>query len=381
MTRSHVFRIAGLALLLMAANATAGTKVLDKTTSGTPTIQSMETIRFGPGGVLFIGDGKGAQVIAVEVPGEEGKAGFKEAIEKIDKQIADKLGAPVKGIEVVDLAVHPVSHIAFVLVRKQADRKTLLLTIDGSGKIGEFSLENVKYARVSLPLPNMSDLTTLTDLAWAGDRLLVAGLAKEKFASKIFSIPGPISHDAKASVFSTETYHVAHRRWETGAPMTVLMPYEEGGKKYLTGSFACTPVVKYPLDDLKPGDKVKGISMIEMGNGNRPRKMFSYEKDGKSYVLMNTFRMDFAHRSKPVGPSPYWTVRFERDLLNGSDEGKVNEKAQWRIDKDFKPLTDRIKVVEPFHGVIRMDRLGDDRALTFKEDGKGGLTLVALALP
>ena len=28
---------------------------------------------------------------------------------------------------------------------------------------------------------------------------------------------------------SAETYHVAHGRWETKAPMSVLIPFKEGG--------------------------------------------------------------------------------------------------------------------------------------------------------
>jgi hypothetical protein len=380
MTHAHAFRLAGLALLLGAAGALAdkpnpGNKpVLDKTTTGTPNVKSIDVIRFGPGGVLFIGDGRGGQVLAVAVGGKEAKAGFKESISGIDKKLAGKLGG--ESIDIVDLAVNPVTHIAFVAVRHQG--KPVILTIDGDGKIDEFTLEGAKYAQVALPAEDKAPITRVTDVAWAGDRLLVAGLANEKFASKIFTVPGPLSHEAKASVYSTETFHVAHNRWETNAPMTVLMPYEEDGKKYVAGSFACTPVVKYPLEDLKPGDKVKGVSMIEMGNGNRPMNMFSYEKGGKNYVLMNTQRMQRFHDTKPVGPSPYWTVCFDRELLVGRE--KINEKALWRVDRDLNPKTDRIRVVEDFHGVMHMDRLDAGRALTLKKD-KDGMTLAPLALP
>ncbi len=373
----HTFRLAGLVLLFLAGSALADKSILDKTVSGTPAVQSIDVIRFGPGGVLFIGDGRGSQVFAVETGDTATEAGFKEPIERIDTKLAGKIGTPVKGVEIVDIAVHPVSHMAYIALRKQSERKSLILTIDGAGKIGEFSLENVKYVRLALPAGDKAPMTRITDLAWAGDRLLVAGLANEQFASKLLSIPGPLTHEAKASIYSTETYHVAHHQWETKAPMTVLMPFEEEGKKYVAGSFACTPVVKYPLDEIKAGDKVKGVSMIELGSGNRPLNMFSYEKGGKAYVLMNTFR--FQHARKPVGPSPYWTVCFERELLAGKE--KVNEKAQWRIDHKDKPLTDRIRVVEAYHGVAHMSKLDDSRVLTLKQDGKDGLTLVALPLP
>jgi hypothetical protein len=186
-----------------------------------------------------------------------------------------------------------------------------------------------------------------------------------------------VEHDAKASIFSTETYHVAHGKWETRAPMSSLMALEENGKTYVVGAFACTPIVKYPVDDLQPGSKVKGSSVVELGNGNRPLNMFMYEKNGKGYVLINTDRMH--HARKPFGPSKYWTARIERELI--SENEKINEKALRRVDNSYKELTDRIKLIEEYHGVVHMDRLDKERALVVKEDGKGGLTLTPLALP
>ena len=116
--------------------------------------------------------------------------------------------------------------------------------------------------------------------------------------------------------------------------------------------------------------------MIELGSGNRPLDMFVYEKDGKPFVLANTFR--FHHSRKPFGPSPYWTVKFEQGLLSGSEE--INEKAVRRLKSGYKPGTDRIEMVEDYHGVTQMDRLGKDHALALRE-GKNGLDLVALPLP
>src|SRR5438128_2667401 len=119
MIRTHASRLAGLALLLAAVSVHADTtKVLDKTTTGTPAIEKIDVIRFGPGGVLFIGDGTAGQVVAVAVDGNDAKAGFKDSIERIDTKLAAGVGAPAKGVEVVDLAVHPVSKIAYVAVRK-----------------------------------------------------------------------------------------------------------------------------------------------------------------------------------------------------------------------------------------------------------------------
>jgi hypothetical protein len=366
------------ALVFVAGTAPAADSPLFKTTaSGTPKIVSIDAIRFAPHGVLLIGDGRGAQVIAVQTGDTIAGPVQKEAIDKIDEKLAGKLGTTAKGIKITDLAVNPASGKAYVAVLKQEGKVPVVLTVDGDGKIGEFSLEKVTYARIALPGGEKSPITKITDLAFAGDRILVAGQASEEFACKMLTIPVPLEHDAKGTIYSTETFHVSHNAWETRAPMSSILPFEDGGKRYLIGSFACTPVVKYPLDELQPNAKVKGISVIELGSGNRPLRMFTYEKDGKNYVLMNTFR--FHHKQKPFGPSPYWTVRFERDLLAEND--KVNQKAVRRIDGKYEPVTDRIKQIEDFNGVELMDKLGKDKALTLREDGKGGYRLAPVALP
>jgi len=159
--------------------------------------------------------------------------------------------------------------------------------------------------------------------------------------------------------------------------MTCLMPFKDDGKDYVVGAFACTPVVKYPLTQVEPNAKVKGESILELGSGNQPRTMFTYQKDGKSYVLMNTFR--FHHKTKPFGWSPYWTVRIDLGVL--SEKEKINDKALLRLNSMSKPATEQVKFVDEYLGVIHLDQLDKDRALVVKEEEKGGLTLAVLMLP
>jgi hypothetical protein len=366
-----------LALGLGALSATARAETVFKSTqSGDPKIQSIDVIRFGPQGLLLIGDGKGSQVVAVDTGDTTLKTWSAPAIEHIDEQLAGRLGVTAKALEIANLAVNPASGRAYFDVRRQGDPRAVILTVDGTGKVGEFTLDDVKHVRVALPRGEKAAPHKITDLAFAGDRILAAAQANEEFACKVYSIPCPLDPEAKATAFSTETYHVSHRRWETKAPMSTLIPWEEGGKKYVVGTFACTPVVKYPLEDLKPDAKVKGTSVVELGMGTRPKNMFIYEKDGKSYVLLNTERI--FPKPKADGPSPFFTVRMDLGLL-GENE-KVNQQALLRLNSEGKPATDRIQVVEDYRGVIHLDRLDKDRALVVRQDGKG-LTLTALALP
>src|SRR5262249_6105909 len=158
-----------------------------------------------------------------------------------------------------------------------------------------------------LPAGDEGSVSSVTDVAWAGDRILATGKAGKQFQNKIYTIAAPLDKDAKANVYSAKTFHVAHNRWETDAPIKTLLPYEFDKKKYVVGAFTCTPLVKYPIDDLKSGDKVQGVSVIELGNGNHPRDMFTYEKDGKAYILLCAERAF----GKPFGKTKYWTCRVD----------------------------------------------------------------------
>ncbi|MFM8271531.1 MAG: hypothetical protein ACKODX_04270 [Gemmata sp.] len=372
-------RVTTLALVALVALASTGSgaEVVKNAAAGAPKIKSIDAIKFAPDGVLLVGDGPGAQLVAIETGDTKAKPWKADAkTAKIDEKLAARLGAPAKGIEIRGMAVNPVSHTAYFVVRKLDDKKTLILTVDGGGEVGEFAMESVRHVVIPLPKGDTAPVTRVTDLAWMGDRVLVGAVASEEFASKVCSIPAPLDPTAGARAFSTETYHVSHRKWETRAPMTSLVPFEAEGKKYVVGAFACTPVVRYPLDDVKAGAKVKGESVIELGSGNQPRTMIAYEKGGKSYVLMNTFR--FHHKNKPFGWSPYVTFRMESGLFGESD--KLNEKALLRLTGD-KPATDRIKMVEEFEGTVHLDKLDKERALVVKEEKEGGLTLAVLPLP
>jgi len=225
-----------------------------------------------------------------------------------------------------------------------------------------------------VPLPKGT--TDVTDVAWTKDRILVGGLSNEKFKAKVFSIPTPLDPANKATGFSTETYHVAHGKWETHAPMTTLIPYESKGKKYVVGAFMCTPLVRYSLDDVKEDAKVKGETVIELGNGNKPVGMFAYTKGDKSYLLVNNLR----RFGKAFGPSQYWVARVDMSIFDEKD--KVNEKAPWRIDrKTLKPINDSVKMIDEYAGAVLLDKLNDKQAVVIKEDGNKGLTLAALDLP
>lgn len=359
-------------LTIVTANlAAAETRVIAKGVEGNPGLKNIDAMSFAPGGVLLVGDG--SRIIAIETSGTQQKP-FSGTIREVAKEIADRIGTKAGGIEILDFAVNPETRAVFVAVRKQDDRSNIIVIVDESKELQEFPLDKVHHA-TTLLTAGAAKISKITDVAWADGQIVAAGRSNESFASKIFSIQTPLKHEASTGSFSAETYHVSHRRWETKAPMSVLIPFKEDDATYVVGAFSCTPVVKYPIDALKPGAKVKGTSVLELGSGNRPIDMFTYQKDGKPYVLANTFR--FHHERSPFGPSPYWTVKFEQGILSASED--VDETALRRL-KGKTPTTDRVQMIEAYHGVMQMDKLDDRHAVVLRQT-KNGVDLETLPLP
>jgi len=75
--------------------------------------------------------------------------------------------------------------------------------------------------------------------------------------------------------------------------MYAFVPYTVNNQPFIIGAYTCTPLVKFPVADLKPnsGSKYRGQTIAELGAGNRPIDMIVYKKGGKDFILMaNTSR-------------------------------------------------------------------------------------------
>src|SRR5262245_30707831 len=131
-----------LALALTTATAQAQTNPLKNPEQGTPAIQSIEAISFAPDGVLLIGDGKGKQIVAVQTGDTKTVKWTKTEVANIQDELAARLGAMGKDIQILKLAVNPASQTAYFAVRMLSSKKDLVLCLDGNGKVKEFALEN-----------------------------------------------------------------------------------------------------------------------------------------------------------------------------------------------------------------------------------------------
>ena len=62
--------------------------------------------------------------------------------------------------------------------------------------------------------------------------------------------------------------------------MYTFVPYQVQNTPHLIAGYLCTPLVKFPVASLKPGEKIMGTTIAELGAGNRPIDMVLYNKGG-----------------------------------------------------------------------------------------------------
>jgi len=342
--------------------------------TGNPEFKSIGRMSFGPQGLLVVADTGSASIVVIDTGDRGPMRKLKNRVDDVDVKVAQSLGAKPGGADIIDMAVNSLSGKIYLSVKRKSDNQSVLLTINADGKIENFDLSKAKFVKVTLPGGKKSTVRNITGVDFASDRILAAGQCNEEFANKLYSIPYPLEHGSSANIYSAETYHVAHRRWETRAPIQSFVPVEEDGQNYIVGAFACTPIAKFPIGDLKSGSKVTGISVVELGSGNRPLDMISYEKDGKKWLVTNTFR--FHWKKNMYGPSKWWGVRVSMDYLSAKN---TNEDATRRdVKKEKGP--DGIEIVDALSGAVHIDKLSNEEIVVLRDDD-GRLDLELARLP
>jgi hypothetical protein len=237
----------------------------------------------------------------------------------------------------------------------------VIIRIDSTGKLGEFPLKDVMYSQATIPnapTEGRAKQEVTTDLQFTGGQVIVAGLSNEEFASKLRVLAFPFKKVEGGT--SVEIWHGAHGAFETRSPVRTFAVFDVGGQPNVLAAYTCTPLVKFPLSDLKPGNKVKGTTIAELGNRNRPLDMIVYQKDGKDYLLM---------------------ANSARGVMK-VDVGKIDE---------TNGVTEHIKgggtaglpyeTIKELKGVDQLDKLDKDHALLLVRSDSGALDLKSVQLP
>jgi hypothetical protein len=342
----------------MASGAPAG---LDQT--GKPDLKSVGALAFGPKGVLFVGDPQGAQIFAIDVgtaPSNPIGPNFK--LEGADAKIAALLGTKADDISIKDVAVEPGTNIAYcsVLRGKGPNAEPAIVRVDGKGNVTALPLEKVAYARIALanvPAADAKDKKgaplrngSITDLAFLDGKLFIAGMANDEFKSTLRSMEFPFK--SADTLTSVEIFHTNHNAVETRSPVQTFVPFNVGGQPQLLAAYTCTPLVTFPVSDLKAGQKVHGKTVAELGSGNQPIDMLVYEKDGKQYLLLSNTRRG--------------VMKISTDTLD--KQPALTEKVNGTAGLSYE-------TVESLKDVEQLDKLGNANAIVL---AKGTLSAVAL---
>lgn len=293
MKKLHLTGVAMAALSLVLLALTTAERPATTLTYGTPDLQSLGALAFGPDNLLLAGDATGAAVFALDVQDNTEAADLAGLnVEGIDQKIAALLGTTADAIRVNDLAVHPTSQQVYLSVAR--GDAPALLRVTKAGALEVVSLDDIGFSKgmiTSAPAPDATDrrgrslrTNTITDLAYANGKVYVAGLSNEEFASHFRQLAFPFSEDAQSS--SLEIFHVAHGQYETHAPVRTFMPYAIGDAPHILAAYTCTPLVAFPVGDLAEGAHVKGKTVAELGNRNAPLDMVAFEKDGNEHLLI-----------------------------------------------------------------------------------------------
>lgn len=380
-----------LCTLLMILFATTGlaADLTDSLKPGKAELRSAGAMTFGPEGILFVGDWLGARIYAFDTHDRTPSQAGPVDITGINLKIAAMLGTTQDQITINDIAVHPISRNVYLTVSRGRgpDAVPVLLRANSKSKIEEISLANINHSKITLPnapvdRPNTpygdhdengklipraqrnNRVYAITDLKFFEGRLYIAGLSNEEFESKLRSAAFPFT-DADGGT-SIQIFHGDHGRFETESPVRVFVPYKTGQDQYLLASYTCTPLVKIPLSSLKPGAKVVGTTIAEMGSSNAPIDMVLYTKGGADYLLM-------ANSNRGV-------MKISLADLDG-----------------YKPITTPVKYSEatvktglagvPYDtiadlkGVLHLDKFDDKSAVILAKSETASIDLKTIALP
>jgi hypothetical protein len=284
-------RLSALAILAILAGQApaADTNPTDSLKSDTITLKSAGPLAFGPDGILFIGDPVAATIYAVDTQDRNApKTTDRPNVEGINEKIGSMLGTEGKEIRIADLAVNPISGMTYLSVSRgtQPESPSTIIRLSRSGKLSEMPLKDCKCAKATITnaKAGRSRLEAITNMAYLNGKVIVAGLSNEDWNSTLRSIPFPFTETNKGS--GVQIFHGAHGRIETASPIRVFTVYKIGDEDNLLAAYTCTPLVKIPVSQLKPGEKIKGTTVAELGNRNNPLSIIVYRKGDKDYALI-----------------------------------------------------------------------------------------------
>jgi len=340
---------------------------------GNPEIKSAGTLAFGPEGILFVGDIKAATVFAISTGDTKGKPeSAKVQLDGLNHEVGKLLKTTGDNVAINDLATNPLTGNVFLSITKGkgAEATPAIVRISDGNKLNELDLKKIPFQKVALTdAPEDKEVSrggrtfnqrddAITDLAYAEGKVFISGTASGNTPSSVHQVPFPFSDGAAGT--GVEIFHGAHGRLENNATIRTFVPMNINGEPSLLAGFVCTPLVKFPVSNLKPAEKTRGTTVAELGNRNRPLDMIVYQKDGKNFLLLSN--------------SARGVMKISTDNIARNDG--ITEPV-----KDGATAGQTYETIKDLAGVVQLDRLNDEHAVVLVQGSDGSQNLKTVDLP
>lgn len=294
-------RAAGWAVVLCAIAALLSVRSLRaRSVDAGATLQSIGAIAFAPDGVLIAADPSAQALVAISLPPEprgaqpSATSGVVD-VDEISRKVAALLGTGVEAVTLVDLAVHPLLHSAYLSVIRGhgARARPVVVRVGASGELEVVNLANATMTSVAFPSSRGTDpagrgnrLLTVTDAAVSDGRVFVAGVSNEESAGGLWSVAYPFAPESSMTVADVLVANRKQARMR--AALLSLLPLPIGGQPQLLAGCLCSSLLTVSVADVVAGRSVLGSVRLEMGVSNVPVDIVAYERDGQTFFLMST---------------------------------------------------------------------------------------------
>lgn len=261
-------------------------------------VESAGALEFGEGNVLFVGDSEAGLVHAFEFPdgifddqsdfalGRAETFEGRNLVTNLDVKLGSMLGVDPSEVMINDLTVHPATKQLVLSVHRGTgpDAEPLLFKVD-HGELEELNLSEAAHSFVdvgtvspehTLEFGQQIQHYAVTDIEFHEGEIFVTGVSGDDFSSTIRRAAYPF--DTGASMVFTEIWHAVHAQFETRAPVLAQDIQVIAGEPYLVAVYACTPLVRFALSELVDGAQVQGEMIGELGFGNTPVDIISYDE-------------------------------------------------------------------------------------------------------
>ena len=350
-----------LILSFLASPIFANSSLTANFKTGDPGITSINSMTFGPESILFIGDSKTAQIVAIDLSAHPKTDTSEVKINSLDKLVADLLGSPIDQIQITDMVVNPENNNIYLSVHHSSGKAVLFRVENNTLK--KVPLDAVSYSKTSLTDPINEEAKdkwdrklrkwAVADIKYNSGKVLLSGLSNKEFASIFRSIDFPFTK--KQDYGSLEIYHAAHGKYETHAPIKTFIPTEINGDSHIIASYTCTPLVVFSMNKIKPGEHNKGRTVAELGSGNSPVDMIEIKNEDQRFLLI-------ANSNRPLMKMEFKDL----EAYNGSLTTPV-------IKKGAAEGVDYVNL--PYVNVQQLDKFGETGFLIVQRESSGNLTL------